>query len=70
MTTTLTHTWCALISSTKKGFFLDGNISSLDSMTLEVQTTTVSDNVGHNSTSDRVAHPRRTVTSCHADWHI
>jgi hypothetical protein len=66
----LTHSWCALISSTKKGFFLDGNTSSLDTATLEVQTTTVSDNVGHHSTSDRVAHPRRTVASRHADWHI
>lgn len=66
----LTHTRCGLTSSTKKDFFLDGNISSPDTITLEVQTTTVSDNVGHHPTSDKVAHPGRTVASRHADWHI
>jgi len=60
-----THSRCGLISSTRKGFFLDGNISSLDTRALEVQTTTVS--VTHHSTSDKVTHPGRTVASCHAD---
>ena len=42
----------------------------LDTMTPEVQTTTVSDNVAHHSTSDKLAHPGRTMDSRHANWHI